>query len=344
MSHHTVRTAVVGATGYTGIELVKILTRHSHVTISSLTTRSPEPVSIEKLVPSLPKGTGLSLETFDFKKVSGKSDVVFLALPHTQAMDLAYDFYKAGKIVIDLSADFRLKDEKLYEVWYGHKHTKKALLGDAVYGLSEAFREEIKKAKLIANPGCYATSVLLPLKPVLEEKLIDPDSIVVDAKSGVSGAGRKLSETTHFCSVDENFSAYKVNQHQHMPEVEAVLERFYGKKINITFVPHLLPLERGILSTLYLKKKKGLPAKKIRQAFEQAYAKEPFVRIRPEGEFPSVKELAHTNFCDIGIWSTDQSDRVILVSAIDNLVKGASGQAVQNMNIRCDFPETMGLI
>jgi len=339
-----IKASVVGATGYTGIELVKILSRHPRVKISSLTTRSEEPVSLDKLVSSLPKGHGLKLETFSLVNVASNSDVIFLALPHTQAMDLAHDFYKAGKIVIDLSADFRIRQAKLYEVWYGHKHTKKELLGDAVYGLSEAFRDEIRKAKLIANPGCYATSLLLVLKPVLEEKLVELDSIVADSKSGVSGAGKKLSETTHFCSVNENFSAYKVNQHQHTPEVEAILAKFAAKKVNITFVPHLLPIDRGILSTIYMKKKKGVKAKKIYQAFKSAYEKEPFVRIRPEGQFPAVKDVAYTNFCDIGIWASDRSDRVIVISAIDNLLKGASGQAVQNMNIRCGFPEDMGLL
>ena len=336
--------SIVGATGYTGVELVKILARHPYVRVSSLTTRSEEPVSLAKLIPSLPKNSNLKLETFNLKQVVSKSDVVFLALPHTQAMDLAYDFYKAGKIVIDLSADFRIKDEKLYEVWYGHKHTKKELLGDAVYGLPEAFRSEIRKAKLIANPGCYATSILLALKPLVEDALVELDSVIIDAKSGVSGAGRKLSESTHFCTVDENFSAYKVNQHQHVPEVEAALRRFAGKSVPITFVPHLLPIERGILSTVYLTKKKGISAKRVREAFEQAYAQEPFVRVRPAGEFPSVKDVAFTNFCDLGIWASDRSDRIIVVSAIDNLLKGASGQAVQNMNIRMGFEETAGLI
>ncbi len=339
-----IRASVVGATGYTGVELIKILVKHPRVKITSLTTRSEEPVSIEKLVPSLPKNSGLKLETFSLLKVAGNSDVVFLALPHTQAMDLAHDFYKAGKVVIDLSADFRIQQAKLYEVWYGHKHTKKELLGDAVYGLPEAYREKIKKAKLVANPGCYATSLLIGLKPVLEQKLVDVDSIVADSKSGVSGAGRKLSDTTHFCNVDENFSAYKVNQHQHTPEVEANLQKFAGKKVPLTFVPHLLPIDRGILSTLYMKKKKGVSAKKIRQAYLKAFANEPFVRVRPDGQFPTVKDVAYTNFCDIGIWASDRSDRVIVISAIDNLLKGASGQAVQNMNIRFGFPEEMGLI
>ena len=339
-----IKASVVGATGYTGIELVKILARHPQVKISSLTTRSEEPVSVDKLIPSLPKNHGLKLETFSMVKVASTSDVIFLALPHTQAMDVANDFYKAGKIVIDLSADFRIKQAKLYEVWYGHKHSKKELLGDAVYGLCEAFKPQIKKAQLIANPGCYATSILLGLKPALESKLVDLDSIVVDSKSGVSGAGKKLAESTAFCNVDENFSAYKVNQHQHTPEVEATLAKFAGKKVNFTFVPHLLPIDRGILSTIYLKKKKGVSAKKIRQAFVKAYENEPFVRVKPEGQFPTVKDVAYTNFCDIGIWASDRSERVIVISAIDNLLKGASGQAVQNMNIRCGFPEAMGLV
>ncbi|MBI4397729.1 MAG: N-acetyl-gamma-glutamyl-phosphate reductase [Candidatus Omnitrophica bacterium] len=339
-----IQVSVVGASGYTGVELIKILLKHPQVNIASLTTRSQEPVSLEKLVPSLPKHSGLRLETFSLRKVASNSDVIFLALPHTQAMDLAHDFYRAGKIVIDLSADFRIQRHKLYEVWYGHKHTRKELLEDAVYGLPEAYREQIKKAQLVANPGCYATSLLLALQPALEQKLIEIDSIVADSKSGVSGAGRKLSDATHFCNVDENFSAYKVNQHQHIPEVEANLEKFAGKPVPLTFVPHLLPLERGILSTLYVNKKKGVTAGRVRQAYLEAFQNEPFVRVRPEGEFPAIKDVAYTNFCDLGIWTSDRSNWVIIISVIDNLLKGASGQAVQNMNIRCGFDETEGLL
>ncbi len=339
-----IRVSVVGATGYTGIELVRILQQHPNVKITSLTTRSKDPKDIEEIIPTLPKNHGLTLETFKLNKVVKESDVVFLALPHTQAMDLAYDLYKKGKTVIDLSADFRIKDAQLYEIWYGKKHTKKLLLGDAVYGLPEVFRSKLKKAKLIANPGCYPTSILLGLKPALENKLVDFESIVVDSKSGVSGAGKKLSEATHFCTVDGDFKAYKVNQHQHMPEVEALLKKFSGKKVSIAFVPHLLPIERGILSTIYLKKAKGVTPQKILKAYKEAYKDEPFVRVKPLGTFPSIKDVVRTNFCDIGIWSSARSKEVIVISAIDNLVKGASGQAVQNMNIRFGYDETLGLV
>jgi len=339
-----IRVSVVGATGYTGIELVNILIRHPKVQITSLTTRSKEPKDIQEVIPTLPKHHDLVLETFNLKKVVTQSDIIFLALPHTQAMDLAHDLYKKGKTVIDLSADFRIKNTQLYEIWYGKKHTKKALLGDAVYGLPEVYRQKIKKANLIANPGCYPTSILLALKPVLEKGLVDLEHIVVDSKSGVSGAGKKLSEGTHFGEVNGNFKAYKVNQHQHMPEVESLLKQFSGEKVSMTFVPHLLPIERGILSTIYLKKNKGVTVTKIQKAFQTAYEKEPFVRVKPLGTFPSIKDVAHTNYCDIGIWASNRSKEVILISAIDNLVKGASGQAIQNMNIRVGFPEDLGLI
>jgi len=337
-----IRCSIVGATGYTGIELARILLNHPRVQISSLTSRQEEPPELFKLLPELPKNSPLAITKFDFKKVVNESDVIFCCLPHTESAELVGDLDRYDKIVIDLSADFRLKNAKLYKAWYGVKHPRESLLKKAVYGLPEIYRDEIVNASLIANPGCYPTATLLALYPLLAGKLIRTEGIVVDAKSGVSGAGKKAKLETFVGEVNENFKAYKVNKHQHMPEIQMVLDDVAGSKAGLTFVPHLLPLERGILATVYATKKKGVKAKAVREAYLKKYGNEPFVRIRKEGEFPSLHEVQHTNFCDIGLWAEDRSDRVIVISAIDNLVKGASGQAVQNMNIRLGLPEQSG--
>ncbi len=335
--------AVLGATGYTGIELVKILLRHSRVKITGLTTRQKEAIPLERLIPALPSDVDLEIKTYSFPEIKRNADLVFLCLPHTEAMQTAAKFRKAGKLVIDLSADFRLKDMKEYEAWYGVKHLNKELLREAVYGLPELNRKKIQTADLIANPGCYPTSAILGLLPMVSEELIDLSSVVIDSKSGVSGAGKKLNPATQFCEVDENFYAYKVGKHQHTPEIQQALSWAAGESVKVTFVPHLLPVDRGILTSIYVNKKKGVKAESIRAAFLKAYADEPFVRVRPEGVFPSLRDVQHTNYCDIGISVDAKSDRVIVITAIDNLIKGASGQAVQNMNIRCGFEENEGL-
>lgn len=335
--------AVIGATGYTGVELIKILWAHPHVRIGGLTTRQKETIPIHSLVPTLPKDVDLEIRPFSFPEIRKKADVVFLCLPHTEAMSAAQKFRDAGKIVIDLSADFRLRQEKVYEAWYGVVHTNTDLLKEAVYGLPEWNRAKIQKADLIANPGCYPTGAILGIAPLLNKRLIDPEAITIDAKSGVSGAGKKLSSTTQFCEANENFNAYKVNCHQHIPEIEQALSDFAGHSVGITFVPHLLPLERGILSTIYLRRRKGVKPQAVAEAFRKAYRNDPFVRVKPEGIFPALKDVRFTNYCDIGFLAAADSDTVIVITVIDNLLKGASGQAVQNMNIRCGFPEEEGL-
>lgn len=336
--------AVVGATGYTGSELVKILLRHPRVRLAALTTRQENAIPLRNLVSGISKGNPLEVRKFSFPEIKRKADVVFLTLPHTEAMEVAARFFRAGKIVIDLSADFRIKNAALYEKWYGVKHGQKKLLGEAVYGLPELYRDAIRRSNLIANPGCYPTGACLGIAPLLRDGLIDPESIVIDAKSGVTGAGKKVNPATQFCEVDENFYAYKVNRHQHMPEMEEVLSQVAGQAIRVTFVPHLLPLNRGILTTIYLKKSPGVRVANLRESFERAYKKEPFVRLRPEGEFPTLRDVQGTNFCDIGFTSNPDEDEAIVITAIDNLVKGASGQAVQNLNIRSGFPEEEGLL
>ena len=334
--------AVVGATGYTGVELIKILLRHPHVEITGLTTRQKEAIPVRNLIPALPAEIDLEILPYSFAEIKRKTDVVFLCLPHTEAMETAAKFREAGKIVIDLSADLRLRDWRVYEKWYGVKHKNRELLKHAVYGLTEIYREKIRKADLIANPGCYPTSAILAIAPLLRENLVDPDSIVIDSKSGVSGAGKKLNQATQFCEVDENFYAYKIGRHQHTPEIEQALSDAAGSDVEVTFVPHLLPVDRGILTTVYLNRRKGASREAIQEAF-RVYENEPFVRLKPGGQFPALRDVQRTNYCDIGYWADPESDRVVVVSAIDNLLKGASGQAVQNLNVRAGFPEDEGL-
>lgn len=336
--------AVIGATGYTGAELVRILLRHPRVRLAALTTRQEGAIPLKGLVPGISKGSSLEVRRFSFSEIKRKADVVFLALPHTEAMDVAARFFRAGKVVIDLSADFRIPNASLYERWYNVKHRQKKLLREAVYGLPELYREGIRKANLIANPGCYPTGACLGIAPLLRDGLIESGSITIDAKSGVTGAGKRLNPATQFCEVDENFFAYKVNQHQHMPEMEEVLSQTAGQEIHVTFVPHLLPLNRGILTTIYLRKRPAVRFASIRESFERAYAKEPFVRVRKVGEFPMLRDVQGTNFCDVGFVSNPAEEELIVITAIDNLVKGASGQAVQNLNIRLGFPEEEGLV
>ncbi len=336
--------AVLGATGYTGVELTKLLLAHPHVRVALLTTRQEKPIALREVLPSVAKDITLQITPYSFDAVKKKADVVFLCLPHTEAMTAAEQLLGAGKVVIDLSADFRLRDKKIYEKWYGVNHVAPQYLSRAVYGLCEANKEKIKKADLIANPGCYPTGPSLALIPLLKKKLIGADGIIINAASGVSGAGKKLATATQFCEVDGNYSAYKVNKHQHTPEIEQTLSAAAGKPVKITFVPHLLPISRGILATIYCETTAKATEALIRETLETAYAKAPFVRIKLAGQYPSVKDVQHTNFCDIGVSVNEETGRVVIITAIDNLVKGAAGQAVQNMNLRFGFPETAGLL
>jgi len=280
------------------------------------------------------------------KGIAANCDLVFLALPHTVSMDYVPYLLSAGKRVIDLSGDYRFRDARIYEKFYGAVHKDKENLKKAVYGLPELYRYSIKRAKLVANPGCYPTAAALALAPLIACGVVREDTLVIDAKSGVSGAGRKPVQELSFCEVNGDFKAYKVNTHQHIPEINQVLGRLSEHKVNVTFVPHLLPVERGILETVYCFKKaasgrkRGLP-ESIRRLYSNFYESEPFIRLKDDGFFPRLKDVRGGNFCDIGI--REEADKVIVISAIDNLMKGAAGQAVQNMNIMCGFPEKAGL-
>lgn len=338
-----IKVSIIGATGYTGSELVRILYRHPEVELVSLTTRSYIGMQMREVYPHLFKYNYLICEEADLAKIFDISDVVFIALPHGHAMPVALEAARYGKKVIDLGADFRFSDYQVYEEWYKVKHQAKELLPEAVYALPEINREEIKGAWLIANPGCYPTSAILALAPLLGEGLIDTGSIVVDSKSGVSGAGRGLSLGSHFSEVNENFKAYNVAAHRHTPEIEQVLSRIAGEQITITFTPHLLPITRGILSTVYAKLSSDAGVEQLRELYREYYKDEFFVRVLPDGTLPQTKWVAGTNHCDIGLTVDKRTGRAIVITAIDNVVKGASGQAVQNMNIICDLPEDTAL-
>ncbi|NQT06596.1 MAG: N-acetyl-gamma-glutamyl-phosphate reductase [Candidatus Omnitrophica bacterium] len=330
---------IVGATGYTGEELVKILSRHSGVEVLSLSAIIDKPTKISEVFPSLAGKCDIICKELDIEEVCGLSDLVFLALPHTVSMQFAPKFLKEKKRVIDLSADYRLP-AKVYKEWYAKEHMDKAGLDSAVYGLPEVYRKDIKKADLIANPGCYPTSIILAGLPLVKEGVVELDDIIADSKSGVTGAGRKAAIPLIFSEVNENLKAYKIDTHQHKPEISQELSKAAGKGLDVVFTPHLIPMNRGILSTLYFKLKKKMTAKDIAKLYKRQYKNEPFVKISKG--LPQIKDVVNTNYCEIGV--SVSGNRAIIVSCIDNLLKGAAGQAVQNMNIMCGFKEAEGLI
>jgi len=335
-----IRASVVGATGYTGEELVGILARHRDVEVGSLCAIIDKPTKISEVFPRLKGQCDIICKGLDMKEVIGSSDVVFLALPHTVSMQYAPEFLKNGKKVIDLSADYRLP-ASLYEEWYKKGHTDKGNLESAVYGMPELYRNEIKKCRLLANPGCYPTSVILAIAPLVKKGVVGLSGIIADSKSGITGAGRKASMSLLFGEIADNFKAYKIGSHQHAPEIMEKLKDVAGKDVDVLFVPHVIPTKRGILSTIYLKPAKKLAQRDIDKIFGDFYKNEPFVRYYEGGKLPELKDVLYTNYCDIG--ATTAKDTIVVVSAIDNLTKGAAGQAVQNMNIMYGFDEKEGL-
>ena len=338
-----IRVAVVGATGYAGAELVRILCGHPDVELTALTSRQFSGVRFDQVYPALTGFVDQVCEELEPEALCERADAVFLALPHKLPMAIAPSLVRQKVKVIDLSADFRFRDVSVYEAAY-QPHTARELSEKAVYGLSEVYSDEIKKANLIGNPGCYPTSVLLPLIPLLKANILDLGTLVADSKSGVSGAGRSLAITSHFCGVHESFKAYKVAQHRHNPEMEEVLSREAGKPVALTFVPHLIPISRGMLTTIYANLIGGADEKSVRDCIESFYQGREFVRVRPLSASPDTLTVRGTNYCDIGIFVDGHAGRLILISAIDNLVKGAAGQAVQNMNIMFGLEETRGLM
>jgi len=337
-----IRAAIVGATGYAGAELVRILSGHPQVELTILTSRQFAGIKFDDVYPAMSGCVNLVCQELAVEKVCDSADIVFTALPHQLPMTLVPEFIKRKVRVVDLSADFRFSDAAAYESAY-QPHTAKDLLAKAVYGLSEIYFEDIRSANLIGNPGCYPTSVLLPLIPLVKEGLLDLSTLIVDSKSGVSGAGRSVSLTSHFCEVNESFKAYKVAVHRHNPEMEAVLSREANQPVKLTFVPHLVPMSRGMLTTVYAMPVSALKSEDIISCYTSFYAKHPFIRLCAEARMPDTMHVKGTNFCDIGFKLDERTHRLILISAIDNLVKGAAGQAVQNMNIMLGLDETVGL-
>ncbi|HEY2343771.1 MAG TPA: N-acetyl-gamma-glutamyl-phosphate reductase [Chthoniobacteraceae bacterium] len=339
--------AIVGASGYSGEELVRLLIRHPNVELAALTSRQ---VAGQKLSSVYPRFAGLRNAELPFIDSTAEAiaatgaQFAFLALPHGVARSFAGPLLETGLRVLDLSADFRLKDLVAYEEYYGESHDAPELAGESVYGLPEHYREQIRKARLIACPGCYPTSVLLPLIPLLRRGLLDPRSIVVASMSGVSGAGRTVKADYLFAECNESLRAYSVPKHRHLAEIEQELSSAAGERVVISFTPHLVPMNRGILTTIYTAPKAGVGPEQIGAALNEAYAAEPFVRLLSGSNLPDTKNVAYTNFLDLAWRHDPRTGRMILLSAEDNLIKGAAGQAVQCLNVMCGWPEETALL
>jgi N-acetyl-gamma-glutamyl-phosphate reductase len=337
-----VKVAVVGASGYTGAELLRLLVNHPGVEVVCVTARQHAGAKISSVFPSLAGRIDLVCEPLEPLELGGRAELFFTALPHQSAMAAVPVLLASGAKVVDLSADYRLHDAAVYEAWY-QAHTSPELLGEAVYGLPELYRAQVKDARLVANPGCYPTSVALALAPLLKGGLIDPATLIIDSKSGTSGAGRAAKVDTLFCEVNEGFKAYGVASHRHTPEIEQTLSELARAPVVVNFTPHLLPVNRGILSTCYATLTTPSTTEELLGLYDGFYREEPFVRVLPEGSLPNVAFVRGSNYCDLGLVSDPRTGRVIVVSAIDNLVKGAAGQAVQNMNLLLGFDEQTGL-
>ncbi|MEX1028709.1 MAG: N-acetyl-gamma-glutamyl-phosphate reductase [Paenibacillaceae bacterium] len=335
--------AIIGSTGYGGVELIRLLLQHPNVNITSVISSSQAGIPIADGFPHLTEIIVDTLDGIDIELIRSKADVVFAATPHGVSSQLVPQLLDAGLKVIDLSGDFRLKSGTTYEQWYKHQPAKAELVEQAVYGLSEVYGDDVKGSSFVSNPGCYSTAALLGLIPIVGAEWIDPKSIIIDAKSGVSGAGRGLSMSVHYSEVNENLKAYKVNNHQHTPEIEQTLSQISGKDIRVTFTPHLVPMTRGIMCTIYGTLIESINADNLIDLYRRYYDGRPFVRVRDEGKLPATKEVWGSNYCDIGFAVDERTGRVTIISVIDNLVKGAAGQAIQNLNLMMGWDESEGL-
>lgn len=334
-----VRVGILGATGYTAVELMKILLRHPEVEITTLTSRQEGRPHVGTVHPQLAGRLDLQLEDLGPREVAARADCVFSCLPHAASADAVARLLDAGARVVDFSADYRLDSAASYREWYEHDHPDPDRVGATVYGLPELFKDRIVGARLVANPGCYPTSAILALTPLVKAGLLDPQDIIVDSKSGVSGAGRTPKLATHFPECNESLAAYSVGRHRHTPEIDQVIGRATGQTVNVIFTPHLIPMDRGILTTAYAKPAREAPEAELLQTLRDFYRDAPFVRVKET--LPATKDVSGTNFCDITVRRVRQ--RVITISCIDNLIKGASGAAVQNFNLMYGFPETTAL-
>ena len=338
-----IKVGIVGATGYAGAELIRLLLQRDDVKIVGFGSKSFAGESYSKVFRSVYKYADDICENDNVSELSKKADIIFTATPQGFLAENINDEVLANAKVIDLSADFRIKDVDVYEKWYKLEHKSKNLIKEAVYGLPELYREDIKKARLIANPGCYPTCSILSLHPLLKHKLIDKNSIIIDAKSGTSGAGRSAKVDNLFCEVNENMKAYGIGSHRHMPEIEAQLSKAAGEDIVISFTPHLVPMMRGILVTAYAALKSGVSEEDIKNAYESEYANEKFIRLLRKNENAETRFVKGSNFVDIGYVIDKRTNRIVVTGAIDNLIKGAAGQAIQNMNLMFGVDEECGL-
>lgn len=337
-----IKAGVVGATGYAGAELVRILLGHPQAELTAISSVSFEGQKLSDVYPAY-RGR-CDLVCGQQEEVVEQCDVIFAALPHGLSQELAEECDQKGKVFIDLGADFRLEKEEDYKEWYHGEFLNKELHERAVYALPELFREQIRGKKILANPGCYTTAVPMALAPAVKNGLISLEGIIADCKSGVTGAGRKPTQTTHYADLNEGFSAYKVACHRHTPEMEQTLSHVAGQPVRLTFVPHLLPINRGILATCYAHLKPGVTGEQVRKAYEAMYRGETFVRLLPEGAVADVKNVRCSNFVDISLHVDTRTGTLVAISAIDNMVKGAAGQAIQNMNLAFGIEETAGLL
>lgn len=335
------KVGIIGATGYVGVELLRLLLNHPKIKLEAISSVSFENEEISSIYKNLYNQTNLICTSQD--EVIKKCDLVFLALPHGLSENIALKCINENKVCIDLGADFRLKAEEDYKKWYGKDFSHKELHSLSVYGLPELNREKIKEAQIIATPGCYPTSIELALMPLLKANLIQTNNIICDSKSGVTGAGRGLSLKTHGAELNENFSPYSIGNHRHTPEIEEILSSIASSNVSITFTPHLLPINRGIISTIYCTPNEKCNLEDIYNLYLKAYKDEEFVQVLPLGETASIKNVKYTNNCQISLHLNHREDSIIIISTIDNMVKGAAGQAIQNMNIILGFDEATGL-
>lgn len=338
-----IRVAICGGSGYAGGELLRILSSHPLIIVTAVTSERSAGKSVIDLFPNLSHYSNFAYEPLKPGFILKRADVFFMALPHGESQKAVNFFYTEGKRVVDLSADYRLKDAKIYREWYKVEHKFQKTLKNAVYGLPELYRKEISKTRLVANPGCYPTGAILGLYPSIKHKLIDIASVVIDSKSGTSGAGRKTEITLSYCEVNEGFKAYALATHRHTPEIEQELSSMAGKDVRVNFTPHLAPFDRGIFTTVYSRLTKKVDTGKIIDLYKNTYAGEPFIRVLEEGNFPNVKTVRGTNRCEIGLTINRRTNTLVVVTVIDNLMKGAAGAAVQNMNIMMGFDEKTAL-
>ena len=329
--------------GYTAAELLRLLAGHDELEPVCILSTDNVGKRIDDIYPQLTGFSSLTCEESKIENIIGRCDAVFLALPHGLSVTMAMELLPVGIKCVDLGADFRLKDAALYEKYYEKVHEAPEMLKEAVYGLPELYREQVKKTDLVANPGCFPTSAILPLAPLLEAGIVETAGIVIDSKSGVTGAGRTAKASNHFCEVNEGIKAYGVGTHRHGPEIAQELSFAAGSQVEMIFTPHLVPMNRGILTTTYARLCSGAKAEQVREVLEDKYGKEDFIRVLPDGRIPHTKWVYGSNLVDIGIYADDASGRVVLISAIDNLTKGASGQAIQNLNLMLGIAEAKGL-